>query len=79
MLTANLNNKRIAYTSSTVFIVQVGKGPKGSYKNRYKFTGDLEQAVFYYSCINIGRGYKKRLIASGMNKPVLLRQTSGSY
>ncbi|NBT36018.1 MAG: hypothetical protein EBT03_10870 [Betaproteobacteria bacterium] len=73
---ATLNDKRIAYTSQTTFLVQVGRGPKGSYKTSYKFQGDLSQAVFYFNCINIGNGYKKRLIASGLNKPVLARQAS---
>ncbi len=76
MLTANINGKHIAYTNETVFMVQVGRYSKGKYANRYKFVGDLQKAVFYYSCINIGNGYKKRLVASGLNKPVLLRQSS---
>ena len=59
--TAELDGKRIAYTDETKFHVQVGKG-RGAYKPRYTFTGNLAQAVFYYRCINIGRGYKKRLV-----------------
>lgn len=73
---AELNGKRIAYHSQTVFMVQVGRGSKGSYKTRYKFIGNLAQACMYYEGINIGNGYKKRLLASGMNKPVLARQFS---
>jgi len=32
--------------------------------------------VFYYRCINIGRGYKKRLLMPGARKPVLARAFS---
>lgn len=74
-LTATLDNKRIAYTDETEFLVQVGKG-RGSYSTRYRFTGDLAQAVFYYRGINVGNGYKKRLIAPSFNKPTLAKQFS---
>jgi hypothetical protein len=30
----------------------------------------------HYNCINIGRGYKKRLIAPSMNRPLLARAFS---
>lgn len=73
--TATLDGKRIAYGDTTVFEVQVGRH-RGSYRTRYSFKGDLAQAVFYYRCINIGNGYKKRLRAPSMNKPVLARQFS---
>ena len=43
-----------------VYQVQVGKG-KGAYKTRWVFTGET-QAWHYYSCLNIGNGYKKRLL-----------------
>jgi hypothetical protein len=42
------------------WIVEVGKGPRGAYKVRYSFDNP-QQAVFYYRCVNIGNGYKKRL------------------
>jgi len=71
------NGKRIAYSSQTVFLVQVGKGRKGSYKTSYSFTGDLPRAVMYYNGINIGNGYKKRLLMpSSSRNPVLSKQTS---
>lgn len=75
LLTATLDNKRIAYTDETEFLVQVGKG-RGSYSTRYRFTGNLEQAVFYYRCINIGNNYKKRLFVPSFNKPTLAKQFS---
>lgn len=75
--TATLDGKSVAYTDQTVFQVQVGKD-KGSYAPRYSFVGlnSLHQAVFYYRGINIGRGYKKRLVMVGANKPVLARAFS---
>lgn len=43
------------------YLVQVGRGEKGSYKTRYELE-KRGQAIMYYNGINIGRGYKKRLI-----------------
>jgi hypothetical protein len=72
---ATLNGKLVAYTSKTEFLVQVGK--EGSkYSTRYRFEGDLHNAVFYYKSINIGNGYKKRLIAPSFNKPLIARAFS---
>ncbi len=73
--TATLDGKQIGYSSETEFLVQVGKG-KGAYKTRYRFVGNIGQAVNYYRCINIGNGYKKRLVSWSMNKPILARQFS---
>jgi len=75
--TANLDGKPVAYTDATVFEVQVGRN-QGSYTTRYAFVGtnNLHQAVFHYRCINIGNGYKKRLVMVGANKPVLARAFS---
>jgi len=73
--TATLDGKKIAYTDTTQFEVQVGRY-KGAYRTRYAFTGNLHQAVSYYRAINIGNGYKKRLLMPSANKPVLARQFS---
>lgn len=70
--TATLDDRPIAYSSETEFLVQVGRG-KGAYRTRYAFKGKLGQAVSYYNCINIGLGYKKRLL---MNDKTLARQFS---
>jgi hypothetical protein len=72
--TSILNGKQIAYSSETEFLVQVGKGSKGAYRTKYSFRGNLAQAVMYYNCINIGNGYKKRLLMpSCSTNPVLAR------
>lgn len=73
--TATLDGNRIIYTDDTVFEVQVGYKNR-AYTTRYAFKGNLHQAVSYYRCINIGRGYKKRLLMPGARKPVLARQFS---
>lgn len=73
---ATLNGKAIAYTSVSVFSVEVGRYSKGSYRPRYSFTGDLPRAVQYFNAINIGRGYKKRLVCWTLNKPVLAKVSS---
>ena len=72
---ATLDDKRICYTNDTEFLVQVGKG-RGSYSTRFRFTGNFAQAVFYYRCLNIGNGYKKRLFVPSFNKPTLAKQFS---
>jgi len=74
--TVILNGKRVAYHTTTEFLVQVGLGSKGAYKTRYSFVGNLTQALLYYQSINIGRGYKKRLLAPSMNRPLLARAFS---
>jgi hypothetical protein len=73
--TATLDGKRIIYTENTEFLVQVGHKNR-AYATRYAFKGNLHQAVMHYRCINIGRGYKKRLLMPGARKPVLARQFS---
>lgn len=74
--TATLDGKPITYTDQTTFLVEVGRGAKGAYVTRYLITGNLAQAVFYFNAINIGNGYKKRLLMPGARKPVLARQFS---
>jgi hypothetical protein len=75
-MSVELNGKQIDYTSNTTFAVQVGKG-SSSYQNKYTFTGDLHKAVFYFNCINIGMGYKKRLVMlSTEGRKVLVRSMS---
>lgn len=70
-----IDNKQIAYSSETVFVVEVGY-KRGSYQTRYSFKGDPAKAVFYYRCLNIGGGYKKRLRMLGGNKEVIARYMS---
>jgi hypothetical protein len=72
LITQELNGKKIAYTTETLFEVQVGKD-NSAYKTRYSFIGDLAKAVYYFNAINIGNGYKKRLLCRTFNKPVLAR------
>jgi len=73
--TTTLDGKKIAYTSETEFLVQVGKD-KGSYKTRYNIKGSFTQAVFYYNGLNIGNGFKKRLLMPDANKPLIARYIS---
>jgi hypothetical protein len=71
-----LDGKKVAYHSETEFLVQIGRYSKGSYSTRYVIVGNLAMAVGYYNGINIGNGYKKRLIAPSFNKPLLARAWS---
>jgi hypothetical protein len=72
---AELNGRKIAYSDQTEFLVQVGKG-SGAYKTRHTIKGTLNLAVHYFNCINIGNGYKKRLLMPSSPKPVLARAFS---
>jgi|LakMenEpi03Aug12_release.lakeMendotaPanAssembly.Ray.scaffolds.fasta_scaffold698846_2 hypothetical protein len=69
-----INNKKFIINDQTHFAIQMGKG-KSAYKDRYVFVGvgELEKALFYYRCINIGYGYKKRLV---IDKKVVSRAFS---
>ena len=62
--TVTINAVTVPYTTETLFLVEVGRN-KGAYKTRYSFLGSPHQAVFHFNCINIGRGYKKRLTVVG--------------
>ena len=74
--TQELNGRRVTYTTTTKFFVQIGKDKKDAYVNRYVIEGNLTQAVLLYNAINIGNGYKKRLIAPSFNRPLLARAWS---
>ena len=71
-----VDDRKVLVRENTEILVQVGKGPKGSYKTRYSFRGNLGQAFFYYDAINIGLGYKKRLLIPNLAKPVIARAFS---
>ena len=72
MMTVTINDREIAFTADTEFLVQVGKD-KGAYKTRYAFQGNPYQAVMYFNSINVGNGYKKRLLMPSSAKPVIAR------
>ncbi len=55
-----------------MYTVQVSRY-KGSYKTRYQFD-NWNEACFWYSGINIGNGYNKRLVDP--NGKVVARQMS---
>jgi hypothetical protein len=73
--TVELDGKRIAYDDNTEFLVEIGRY-KSAYKVRWRFVGNIHEAVRYYRGLNIGLGYKKRLRAPSFNKPVLARYAS---
>lgn len=47
--------------SDSVYLVQLGKN-KSAYKTRYKLSS-WTTAVLYYRSLNVGYGYKKRLVS----------------
>lgn len=71
-----LNGKSIIFHKKNVILIQVGKG-KQTYKTRYSFTAnEFSNCVMLYNGINIGNGYKKRLVCNELNKPLLARVIS---
>ena len=59
-----------------VWRVQIGRYSKGAYKTRNSFT-NAYQAMRYFHALNIGRGYKKRLLkVEGKDVLVVAKQAS---
>ena len=75
LYTATVDGRNVAYSSETLFLVQLGRF-KSRYRTRYAFIGNLEQAAFYYRGLNIGNGYKKRLVMPSAKKPIIARAFS---
>lgn len=79
LIETEINGKKIAFSSETEFVVQTSKNKnrKSGYETRATFKGRLVQAVMHYNMINVGQGYRKRLLMPSCSKnPVLARQTS---
>lgn len=72
---AMIDDKVVEYTEQARWQVQVAKGPKGAYGTRWEFNASAGgQACMYYRGLNIGNGYKKRLlILDGGKKTILAR------
>jgi hypothetical protein len=59
-----------------IWRVQIGRYTKGCYQTKYSMES-AAQAIRYYHAVNIGRGYKKRLIKEEGGKTVTVaKQTS---
>lgn len=71
--TVTLDGKKLAYTNQTEFLVQIGKN-RSAYRTKWSFTGNIHQAVAYYRALNVGRGYKKRLLMPSAKHPTLAKQ-----
>jgi hypothetical protein len=74
--TATIDGKRIGYCTETEFLVQVGKGKSG-YKTKYRIKGNLDQAIMWYRGINLGPGFKKRLLMPSASKNPVIGQARG--
>lgn len=77
--TCEFNGFPVSYDRDTRFLIQTGFGDKGSYRTVYKFVGELARAAKWYGAVNIGNGYKKRLVMQDslvLAQKVLVRQVS---
>lgn len=63
-MTININNVEYEVNEKTKYQVQVGRYDS-RYENVYVFYGNHTQAWLYFQSINIGNGYKKRLLVDG--------------
>ena len=70
-----IDDRKVAYTSETLFLVQLGKN-RGSYRTKWTFKGDPFEAAKYYRALNVGLGYKKRLLMPNAKRPVLAKHTT---
>ncbi len=77
MKTVNIDGKDYTYSEGDVWKVAVGKGSKGAYHSRYTLNTP-HQAMWYFNCINVGRGFKKRfsLVRSDGKITHIVRVTS---
>jgi hypothetical protein len=74
--TATVNGQSIGYSSETAFLVQVGKN-SSAYRTRSTFKGNFAQVWTCFAAINVGNGYKKRILMPSCNRnPVIARQFS---
>jgi len=78
-LTVHCNgvDHKIVYGDDSIFHVQLGRGPKGSYQTYAQ--GDWKKLGYLsivYDGLNIGNGYKKRFIVEHANgtRVVIARQ-----
>ena len=59
-----INGKSYQVTEKSKYQIQVGRY-KSHYENVYVFIGSPLQALGYYRGLNVGNGYKKRLLVDG--------------
>jgi len=73
--TITIDNKHYCTTDETLLILQSGRG-KSAYRTRLIFIRDFAgRAVMQYNMLNVGNGYKKRLIMqTGDKKTVIARR-----
>ena len=78
LLTSELDGKKIGYSDETEFLVEVSinKTKKSRFRTVARYVGRFDAAVMHYNAINIGLGYRKRLVMPSSKKPVLARATS---
>lgn len=75
-LTFELDGRSIAMHIDSQIEIQLGRG-RGAYKTKLTFSAlQFGRAVMHYNALNIGNGYKKRLVCKSLNKPVLARSIS---
>lgn len=59
--TFTLDGVTYSYKEDTPFYVQVGRW-RGAYITKWRFTGNFNRAYVHYWGLNVGNGYKKRLV-----------------
>ena len=73
----NIDGKDYLYEAGDLWCVEVGRHARGAYKPRYTVETP-QQGTFYYRAINIGLGYKKRLVLERVNGQRIIIAKSAS-
>lgn len=74
LMTAEVNGKKIGFSSETEFVIQVSKSrsSKSAYETCGVFKGsEFGRMAIQFQGINIGNGFRKRILMAGK---VLIRQ-----
>lgn len=74
--TYELDGKKIAFHKDALISIEMGYR-NSSYEVMRTFTAmEFGRAIMVYNAYNIHSGYKKRLVCSSLNKPILARYIS---
>jgi hypothetical protein len=76
-VTWEIDGKKYTVESGDLWCVEVGRHARGAYKPRYTVETP-QKGTFYYRCINIGLGYKKRLVLERANGQRIIIAKSAS-
>lgn len=67
-----LDGKKVSFHKDNIIEVHTGKISSHRYSKKWQFTPkEFSKAMIHYNGLNIGNGFKKRLICYQLQKPLL--------